>query len=226
MLAWSVHLDICRRVFGWGYCTEDLRDLDALIDRYGVHDVGRRDRLRDPVRLAALPTKCCLCLEECSCGEECFKRLLRVLEERVGDLGRFLHDVAARVAQQSMLPRSLRDPVVDRAWRLLGVVASSYIEEFARKGDQAEKAVLAWYFATGSMLPISKRKLVYALLHHVVDLMVWYIAREPVGVITPERVLERVEKNEKYKSVVSKLDYVLCGVEENDSRCVPPSTIL
>ncbi|MEM5822645.1 MAG: hypothetical protein QXH34_06195 [Ignisphaera sp.] len=39
MSSWSVHLDICRRLLGWDYCTEDLIRVDELIDIHYVHDI-------------------------------------------------------------------------------------------------------------------------------------------------------------------------------------------
>ncbi|MEM0199480.1 MAG: hypothetical protein QXX72_04275 [Desulfurococcaceae archaeon] len=228
MPSWSVHLDICRRLLGWNYCSDDLVRVDELIDTHYVHDVGRKKDRRDSLRFAALLVKHYFRGARTLDGTllQQLEDLRRYLESALGDVSNYLRSLSeefmrAFLQQSSQYPLmelKKANPALSRAVELFGVAASVYLDEIGERGTFEEKLVLAWYLHQGTRLLVEKKALEYALLHHVVDLAAEYVARERPGEDAPYRVASRVRENETLKEIVGKLDLLVSAYDPVEDR--------
>ncbi|MEM1667662.1 MAG: hypothetical protein QXO48_02230 [Desulfurococcaceae archaeon] len=236
MPSWSVHLDICKRLLGWNYCTDDLVKVDELIDTHYVHDVGRKKDRRDSLRFAALLVKHYFRGAKTHDGIllQQLEDLKRYLESALGDVSNYLRNLSeefmtAPLQQSSQYPLmelEKANPALSRAVKLFSVVAHLYLEEVAEYGTLEEKLVLAWYLHQGTRLLVEKKALEYALLHHVVDLAAEYVARERPSRDAPYRIASRVRENETLKEVAGGLDLLVSAYDPVEDRSYSPLKLL
>jgi len=233
--SWSVHLNICRHLLGENFCIEDLVKIDELIDTGLLHDIGRKDKRRDCVRLAALLVKHyfrgAITLNGLEIRE--VDALRKYLENVLGNIDEYLRNVSERY-QKAIEKPSIQFPLEElckidftlcRAIELFSVAASLYIKKFVDTGTLEEKLVLAWYLHMGTPLLVDKRALEYALLHHIVDLADEYAKREKPGKDICFRIVNRIRENKILKEIVNKLDLLVSGYDIVEHRSYYPSKL-